>query len=157
MKEITPLIVANWFLTKESMTLKKVQKLVYYAYSWYLILMNEKVDDLKNKLFDEKIKAWVHGPSIPMLYNEFKEHKYNSIPKINDFNEQEYFNLDTIDILNQVWDEYGHYSANQLESITHQEDPWIKARKGFGPLDSCNETISDKEIFSYYIKQMKID
>lgn len=117
--------------------------------------MNEKVDDLKNKLFDEKIKAWVHGPAIPMLYNEFKEHKYNSIPKINDFNELEYFNLDTIDILNQVWDEYGHYSANQLESITHQEDPWIKARKGFGPLDSCNAVISDKEIFSYYIKQMK--
>lgn len=42
MKEITPLIVANWFLTKESMTPKKVQKLVYYAYSWYLTLMNEK-------------------------------------------------------------------------------------------------------------------
>lgn len=49
--------IAKWFLSKESMSPKKIQKLVYYAYSWYLTLMNDSVEYLNNKLFDEEIKA----------------------------------------------------------------------------------------------------
>ena len=42
--------IANWFLSKESMSPKKIQKLVYYAYSWYLTLMNDSEEELTNKL-----------------------------------------------------------------------------------------------------------
>lgn len=38
--------VADWFLGKDSMSPKKLQKLVYYAYAWVLTLMNENEDDL---------------------------------------------------------------------------------------------------------------
>ena len=47
---MTPDIIANWFLQKEAMSPKKLQKLVYYAYAWNLI-----VNHLK--LFDEPFKA----------------------------------------------------------------------------------------------------
>lgn len=33
--------VAQYFLSKESMSLKKLQKLVYYAYGWTLALFKQ--------------------------------------------------------------------------------------------------------------------
>ena len=34
--------VANWFLANvENVTNKKLQKLVYYAYAWFLVFNNE--------------------------------------------------------------------------------------------------------------------
>ena len=66
--------VADWFLGKDSMSPKKLQKIVYYAYAWVLTLMNESENDLDIKLFDSRIEAWVHGPVIPELYhNSSKE------------------------------------------------------------------------------------
>ncbi|EGT1937145.1 DUF4065 domain-containing protein, partial [Listeria monocytogenes] len=73
--------LANWFLAKESMTPKKLQKMLYYAYAWTLTLTNEKEDDLSNKLFPEKFEAWVHGPVIPEIYHEYKRYGYTNIPK----------------------------------------------------------------------------
>ncbi|MFP5528706.1 Panacea domain-containing protein, partial [Peptococcus simiae] len=48
--------VANWFLSKDSMTHKKIQKLCYYAQAWYCALYDG------TPLFKEEIQAWVHGP-----------------------------------------------------------------------------------------------
>ena len=76
--------VANWFLSKESMTPKKLQKLVYYAYSWYLTLVNESKDDLTAKLFTSRLEAWVHGPVFPELYQKYKG--YSSIDEVRDMN-----------------------------------------------------------------------
>lgn len=73
--------LANWFLAHESMTPKKLQKMLYYAYAWTLTLTNEKEDDLSNKLFSDKFEAWVHGPVIPEIYQAYKEYGYTNIPK----------------------------------------------------------------------------
>ena len=147
--------IADWFLSKESMSPKKIQKLVYYAYSWYLTLMNDCPEDLNNRLFDEKIKAWVHGPVIESIYQEYKGYKFYQIPK-KEINESEY-DEDTLDVLNQVWDVYGKFNANELESITHQEEPWIKARGDLSPLENGYNSIDDKVIFNYYLNQMEDD
>ena len=147
--------IAKWFLSKESMSPKKIQKLVYYAYSWYLTLMNDSVDYLNNKLFDEKIKAWVHGPVVNSIYQEYKDYKFNEVPK-QEIDENE-FDEDTLDVLNQVWDVYGQYNANELESITHQEEPWIIARGDLSPLENSYDSIDDRVIFEYYLGQMKED
>lgn len=42
--------VENWFLSKQEMSPKKLQKMLYYAYSWGLVFFNESVDSLKNTL-----------------------------------------------------------------------------------------------------------
>ena len=46
--------VIDFFLSKESMSPKKLQKMLYYAYAWTLALLNEDEDHLENKLFDGK-------------------------------------------------------------------------------------------------------
>ncbi|UWI43310.1 Panacea domain-containing protein [Lactobacillus paragasseri] len=146
--------VADWFLAKgnNSISPKKLQKLVYYAYAWTLTLLNDSSDKLSNRLFDDaKFEAWIHGPVIRKLYAEYADFGFNEIykkvkaPKFTD---------DVQDVLDQVWNIYGSYTADQLESMTHQEDPWKSARKGLSPLENSRSIISDKDIFDYYIKRV---
>lgn len=142
--------IINWFLSKTSMSPKKLQKLLYYAQSWTITLENEKSDDIKNKLFNENFEAWVHGPVIPTVYHEYKAYGYSNIPKLN---ENIQFDEDKENILQQVFEVYGGYNGNELENITHQEEPWQKARKGFSSLEICQNVISEKDMFEYYVRQ----
>ncbi|AVU89715.1 DUF4065 domain-containing protein [Listeria monocytogenes] len=144
--------VADWFLCRKAMTPKKLQKMLYYAYAWTLTLTNDSSNNLKNKLFEEKFEAWVHGPVIPEIYHMYKDYGYNKISE-----QEKLINFDNEDIeniLKQVMLVYGDYDGNDLESITHQEEPWKEAREGYGPLDSCSEIISDETMYKTYIKRI---
>ncbi|ETT55820.1 hypothetical protein BSK66_22230 [Paenibacillus odorifer] len=145
--------VVDWFLAKGSMTPKKLQKVLYYAYAWYLTFENEDAERIDRKLFDADFEAWVHGPVIPEIYDEFKHLGYSEIPKFRGTVAE--FDPDTLDTLEQVWETYGKYNGNELESITHQESPWIKARDGYGPLDRCNEEITDRDMYICYASRLE--
>lgn len=145
-------IIINFFLAKSSLSPKKLQKLLYYAYCWVLALLNERPDNINIRLFNERIEAWVHGPVIPSVYHTYKSYGGANIPRICDF-EEAIIPDDILDILNQVWDVYGHYSGNQLEAISHQETPWINARNGLPPYEPCDNLISDECIFLYFNEQ----
>lgn len=153
--ELTSQEIANWFLSRSSMSPKKLQKMLYYAYSWVLTLTNDSSTHIKNRLFNDSFEAWAHGPVLMDIYHLYKEYGYNNIPKYEGSVAEVPDEID--DILNQVMDVYGDYTADQLESITHQESPWINARKGLSPLESSNRTISDTDIFSCYIKRVSED
>ncbi|KFN92190.1 Panacea domain-containing protein [Tetragenococcus muriaticus] len=139
--------IANWFLSKESMTPKKLQKMIYYAYAWYLTIANDPEGQVCSKLFDSRIEAWVHGPVIPEIYAKYKPYGYNEIDK---FDEHETFDYNTENILDQVFKVYNDFDGNELESITHQELPWINARNGAEPLESSHNEIRDKDIIKCY-------
>lgn len=146
--------VANFFLEKSSMSTKKLQKIVYYAYGWTLALLNEDINNLQNKLFINKIEAWVHGPVIPDLYQQYKDYGWADIPKKDEsVSVVSMFNSDELDILNQVWDVYGKYTANELEWISHKEYPWINARKGIPVYSPSSNSIKDEDIFRFFIEQ----
>ncbi len=49
-------------LSYGSFSHKKLQKLSYYVYSWYLTLYGEKIADVN-------FEAWVHGPVSPEIYS----------------------------------------------------------------------------------------
>lgn len=140
--------VAEWFLSKQAMTPKKLQKLVYYAYAWTLTLKNMDRNHLNIRLFNEPIIAWVHGPVVKSVYNEYRDYSYREIPRIDNYTSP--FTSSIEDVLNQVLDVYGDYTADQLESITHQESPWRNARKGLTPLDYGRIRIKDQDIFDCY-------
>ncbi|WP_204378703.1 Panacea domain-containing protein [Anaerolactibacter massiliensis] len=151
----TPVIfqVAHWFLNKAPMSDKKLQKLCYYAYAWYIVFFNdaEAINNEKDikVLCDDYFEAWIHGPVCRRLYNKYRQYGWENIPsevKAPAFNE------DVTDLLNQVWDIYGSLSADQLEHLTHQEDPWNQARKGVRFGDACTNKISPLAIFNYYSK-----
>jgi uncharacterized phage-associated protein len=145
--------VINWFLAKEAMTPKKLQKILYFAYSWTLTLENENANNIENKLFEDEFEAWVHGPVIREVYESFRIYGYQEIPQYQ--GPAPTFSEDIEEILLDVWEEYGHYSGSELESITHQEDPWIKARAGYSPLERCTNKISEEDIFNYYIQRVE--
>ncbi len=135
----TPQHIANYFLDRAAEEGKrlsplKLVKLVYIAYGWYLALKDQK-------LFNEPIEAWQHGPVIPSVYHEFKH--YGSSPIVGNSVTVDYEDLEgklNLEIstprvpdtdaeanivLDNVWKSYKDYTAWQLREMTHEDGtPW---------------------------------
>lgn len=139
---LTVIDLADWFLAKESMTHKKLQKLCYYAVAWGYTLMNKQIVE------NDEFQAWVHGPVSPVLYEKYKFAGWNSIQK-KDVAPK--FQGDIEELLESVWDTYGDKDGNELEALSHSEEPWRRARLGMRPEDRGNVPISPEAMKNYYI------
>ena len=137
--------VADWFLSKEAMTPKKLQKLCYYYKAWGLALYNEDL------LPEDEFEAWVHGPVNRVLYTVYKNYFWNDIAQKPDnshlFNERE------LDLLESVWLTYGELTANAIEALTHTEAPWRNARSGLTEFAHCTRIINHDDMRDYYRKE----
>lgn len=124
----------------------KLQKLVYYADAWHLALRD-------NALIEEDFEAWVHGPVVRNLYYRFKEYKWKPItenielPKLP---------LSICKYLHDFYAFFGKFTAIELEQMTHQETPWIEARKGLSIDAECTNCIS-KETMKHFYKNMSLN
>ncbi|MGY3725034.1 Uncharacterized phage-associated protein [Granulicatella balaenopterae] len=142
MKSYSYKIVAQWFLSQEAMTPKKLQKLMYYFEAWGQALFSEKM------IADTEFEAWVHGPVSPELYREYKGFGWRDIPQGK--NNDEVFSDKVLDLLYSIWATYGDKSANELEALTHIEAPWRNARQGYAETDNCNVKIKAEDMKEYY-------
>ncbi|MGE4549170.1 MAG: Panacea domain-containing protein [Intestinibacillus sp.] len=137
----TAVDVAEWFLSQQQMTHKKIQKIVYYAYAWYYALTG-------NKLFDGEFEAWIHGPVNRQLYSRYAGNGWNPIAPDKahgtDIPQEEE------EFLQIIYNVFGEYSADELESMTHQEKPWIEARGGIPANQSSCQVINDETMKSFY-------
>ena len=136
--------VAKWFLSKQSMEHKKLQKLCYYAQAWHCALEGEP-------LFPEVIEAWVHGPVCPALYHQYKHYGWRDIPQTT--NNDSTFTENSLEILQAVWNTYGDLTGMQLETLTHSETVWQKARGKLypnHPMETCTNPISIEDMKTYY-------
>lgn len=124
------------------MTHKKLQKLCYYAQAWHLA-------NYGTPLVPNHFEAWVHGPVAPDLYFIYRNWGWFPISQIS-IDEVQMSDPKTVPFLDLVYKTYGHYSGDQLENITHQENPWIEARAGCIKTDYCRNTISEKTMKNYY-------
>ena len=97
----------------------KLQKLVHYAQGFYLALYDKP-------LFEEQIEAWTHGPVIPALYHAYKDFGSNPIPHPTDIDFQIY-DEQTRELLDEVYQVYGQFSAWKLRNMTHEEPLWKNA------------------------------
>lgn len=137
--------VANWFLfQKGQMGHKKLQKLCYYAQAWSYVIFDGE------PLFDGKFEAWVHGPVNRVLWNELKECGYHDISSTALSSSANEICPERSDFLERVWATYGNLSGDQLENLSHSEDPWIKARNGIPEMQICTNEIDTQIIQSYY-------
>lgn len=139
--------IANWFLSKESMTHKKLQKLCYYAQAWYCTLYDG------TPLFLDRIEGWVHGPVIPSIYPSYADFRWNAIPRIE--GDIPALPDKVISLLDAVYETYGDLTGDQLERLTHNEDPWINSRKGFEPWEPGTNEILCSDMREYYGKKYK--
>ncbi|OOF53559.1 Panacea domain-containing protein [Rodentibacter trehalosifermentans] len=95
----------------------KLQKLVYYAQGFSLAINSRP-------LFNEKIQAWPHGPVVPDLYEEYKRYGSGALPTVNlDINFDDFSEEDK-ELLDDVYEVYGQFSAWKLRNMTHDEYPW---------------------------------
>lgn len=133
--------VASYFLSLDHMTPKKLQKLTYYAEAWHQAL-------LQRPLIDESFQAWVHGPVVPSLYQEFKSYGWNQIERRD--NPEVAFTNETLEVLESVWETYGDQDGNSLEALTHSEAPWRNARAGIEASENSNVVISTEDMKTYY-------
>ncbi|MDV0446277.1 hypothetical protein MsAg5_01060 [Methanosarcinaceae archaeon Ag5] len=134
--------VAAWFLNKNPAPHKKLQKLCYYAVAWHYTLFDAPL------CTRDEFQAWVHGPVNTVLYNQYKGTGWQPIHPNGevDFGDKEEF-------MEMIWLTYGDLSGVQLEILTHEEEPWIKARNGLGIYESSENIISIDEMKKYYAKE----
>ena len=142
--EYSALTVAQWFLAKQSVSHKKLQKLCYYAQAWHLALLGRP-------LFYDDIQAWVHGPVIPSIYAKYADYGWNPIPAPQSEAPIQ-FSEDTTQVLEIVWNTYKHLDGEQLEALTHSEQPWQIARQDIPLFQPSNNVISCDSMRSFYKK-----
>ncbi len=133
--------IAHWFLAKESMTHKKLQKLCYYAVAWGYALTDAKIAS------NSEFEAWVHGPASPVIYRIYKNMGWNLIPK---FTGEVVAPDNVAELLEAVWLTYGDKGGNELEALSHSEKPWIDARKGLASSESSDNSIEPSVMKEFY-------
>jgi uncharacterized phage-associated protein len=117
----------------------KLQKLLYYAQAWHLAIF-------KQPLFNDEIEAWVHGPVVPIVFQTYRNNRWAPIPNgANDAIPEGIRGY-----LEEVWKVYGHLEGNDLERLTHSEEPWLKARGGIPPDMSSHAVIMKDWMREYY-------
>lgn len=142
-----------------SVSPKKLQKLVYYVDAWHLVHFDRP-------LIEEDFEAWVHGPVVPSLYHQLKSHGWNNIEIINDELDDAAGRIaniarnsgltdDQIELIETVLDQYGSLSSFQLELLSHSEAPWQEARGNLGPADRCTTVIPKGRMKEFYRAQLQ--
>ena len=139
--------VAKWFLAHnriatdeegaEYISNLKLQKLLYYAQGAFLAVTNEP-------LFDDNIVAWLHGPVVESVYHQYKANGAQGIPFDEDFDFSE-FTPEENELLTEVYDVFGQYSALKLRNMTHEETPWKETKQ--------NDIIPTQIIKDYFTKE----
>ncbi|BAZ09878.1 putative prophage protein [Calothrix sp. NIES-4071] len=116
-----------------------LQKLVYYAQGFYLALYD-------TPLFPEPIEAWINGPVVPMLFEYYKKFGAGAIDYPNDVDFSIYDD-ETMSFLDEVYSEFGQFSAWKLRNMTQEEYPWKLAAQ-------THTEISHKSMKEYFKTQL---
>ena len=125
--------IANWFIwyneyirdfeneDTDDITNMKLQKLLFYAQSAFLAIKGVP-------LFNNNILAWEHGPVIPEIYDKFKINGNKGITEYNE-NDLKDISKDDVNLLIDVYNLFGEYSAWGLRNLTHSENPWKSTKR----------------------------
>jgi uncharacterized phage-associated protein len=141
---ITAHDVANAFIklhdddSGDVLTNLKLQKLVYYAQGFHLALFDEP-------LFNENLVAWEHGPVVVDLYHELKQ--FGSSEVVIESAVSDEINTDKMDLINEINEVYGQFSAWKLRDMTHSESPWQSTESG--------KVITHNKLSTYFKTQLK--
>lgn len=142
-------VISYVFEKLEEVTPLMLQKLLYF-------IQGESYALNGKPMFRENCQAWVHGPVYPEVYDMFRDFKYNPIDDarfaILEGTEDELSHEERM-VVDLVINTFGEYSGKMLERITHEEEPWKLARKGYADYIPSNEPILMESIGAYYVKK----
>lgn len=141
--------VVNWLRVKnnadmrldpnvDELTQMKAMKLLYYIQAASLVIANKR-------MFNNDILAWKYGPVVEEVHEKYRGER-GIVGTITQSDIQDYNDLqqdqETANILNSIYDVYGHSSAYDLMRQTHSEKPWQQTPR--------NGVIKDKCIKDFY-------
>ena len=101
----------------ERLTNLKLQKLLYYQQGFHLAFFG-------TPLFAEDVEAWMYGPVVPAVYDEYSASGSSALPEVK---EPVSLSEDEEELFNEVYDAYREFSAIGLMNRTHSERPWLDA------------------------------
>lgn len=127
--------VADYFLAKANtesseesdISNLKLQKLVYYAQAFHLAIF-------ESSFFNEDFEAWTHGPVCPSLYHKYKGYGSSPIPFDSNI-DLSIFTNEQLELLDEVNETFGQYSAWRLRNMTHEESPWLEKEETAGIIE----------------------
>lgn len=138
--------VAEYFLSRANegddsdISNLKLQKLIYYAQAFHLAVFEKP-------FFNEDFEAWTHGPVCPDVYHKYKN--FGSSPiKFNSTVNLDLFSQEQLELLEEVNDVFGQFSAWKLRNMTHEESPW-KEKEGFAGI------IEKSSMMEFYKTRLK--
>lgn len=101
----------------ERLTNLKLQKLLYYQQGFHLAFFG-------TPLFAENVEAWMYGPVVPAVYDEYSAYGSSALPEVK---VPVSLSEDEEELFNEVYDAYREFSAIGLMNRTHFERPWLDA------------------------------
>lgn len=140
-------VIAYVFEELEEVTPLMLQKLLYFSQGIYSALYGRPI-------FMEDCRAWIYGPVYPEVYDLFRDFKYNPIDDARFAlleGKEDALTDDEKRVIDLVLNTFGMYGGKVLERITHNEEPWKEARKGYGDSIPSSELLSKECIMKYYV------
>jgi uncharacterized phage-associated protein len=123
----------------------RLQKLMYYVQAWSLARRGRPA-------FKGRIEAWAHGPVVKELWKVLSARGSTPLP-VDALCGASTLSKDDAGFVASVWNAYRGFTAFALRSMTHNESPWINARGGIAPADSCSTEITHEAMREYFSKQ----
>lgn len=137
-------MVAEYFLWRaceeesELISNLKLQKLMYYAQGYSLAQSGQP-------LFDAPIHAWDHGPVVEEIYQTYKRFGRNALPCPDSLPMHRYPEPDR-QIMDDVFANFGQFSAWKLRDMTHKEPVWQNTK--------LREVMSPAEMRAYFLTRV---
>lgn len=124
-----------------------LQKILYYLQGYFL----KKLD---TPAFEEEIYNWPYGPVVPEAYFAYNTNLSNPIENIDQesaelFDERLRKDRKAYRLIHNVVDRCLEYTARQLVSMTHKEDPWKNTQQ--------RQEIRINEIEKYFAEHDPLD
>lgn len=142
--------IAAYILSKlGTLTHLKLQKLTYYVCALYYTFEDKAM--IHNDVL-VPWEAWVHGPANRHMFNKYREAGLNYWVIKYDPIKDEYSKLSNAetDFIDEVLNVFGKYDGVVLETLTHQEKPWIEARGDLSPYEQSTNIIKYETIKEYF-------
>ncbi len=140
-------VIAYVFKKLEEVTPLMLQKQLYFIQGIYSALYGRPI-------FGEDCRAWIHGPVYPEVYELFRDFKYNPIDDARFAlleGTEGALTEDEKRVVELVVNTFGIYGGKVLEKITHNEEPWLEARKGYDDSIPSSALLPKERIMQYYI------